>query len=287
MNLPILVPKKRRNLQFLLPMVKITEQPSLYRNLETRPVEEITAWINKEDAKVAPAIENALPQINKLIRAIVNKLNRGGRMFYLGAGSGGRLSVLDVIELPTTFGVEKGLVNSILAGGMEHLIEAREEMEDNILEGWERLQQENISVADIVIGISASGTTPFVLGALQKCRLSGISTGCIVSNPKSPIALYADFPVEVITGPEFLTGSTRMKCGTAQKMIFDMISTTVMIQLQRVEDNQMVNVLLINDKITDRAVKMLMEKSGMVQYENAKSLLLQYGSVKKAMDQLK
>ena len=287
MNLPILVPKKRRNLQFLLPMVKITEQPSLYRNLETRPVEEITAWINKEDAKVAPAIENALPQINKLIQAIVNKLNRGGRMFYLGAGSGGRLSVLDIIELPTTFGVEKGLVNSILAGGVEHLIEAREEMEDNILEGWERLQKENISVADIVVGISASGTTPFVLGALQKCRLSDISTGCIVSNPKSPIALYADFPVEVITGPEFLTGSTRMKCGTAQKMIFDMISTTVMIQLQRVEDNQMVNVLLINDKITDRAVKMLMEKSGIAQYENAKSLLLQYGSVKKAMDQLK
>lgn len=287
MNLPILVPKKRRNLQFLLPMVKITEQPSLYRNLETRPVEEITAWINKEDTKVAPAIENALPQINKLIQAIVNKLNRGGRMFYLGAGSGGRLSVLDIIELPTTFGVEKGLVNSILAGGMEHLIEAREEMEDNILEGWERLQKENISVADIVVGVSASGTTPFVLGALQKCRLSGISTGCIVSNPQSPIALYADFPVEVITGPEFLTGSTRMKCGTAQKMIFDMISTTVMIQLQRVEDNQMVNVMLINDKITDRAVKMLMEKSGIAQYENAKSLLLQYGSVKKAMDQLK
>ncbi|MDP4131272.1 MAG: N-acetylmuramic acid 6-phosphate etherase [Bacteroidota bacterium] len=268
-------------------MLKITEQPSSYRHLETRTIEEITASINKEDAKVVPAIAKALPQLNKLIRAIVEKLKNGGRMFYLGAGSGGRLSVLDVIELPTTFGVEKGLVNSILAGGADHLIEAREEMEDHVMEGWERLQNENISASDIVIGISASGTTPFVLGALKKCKQSGISTGCIVSNPGSPIAMYADFPVEVITGPEFLTGSTRMKCGSAQKMIFDMISTTVMIQLQRVEDNQMVNVLLINDKITDRAVKMLMEKSGISQYENAKSILLQYGSVKKAMDQLK
>jgi N-acetylmuramic acid 6-phosphate etherase len=268
-------------------MLKITEQPSPYRHLETKTIEEITQLINREDSKVAPAIEKALPQINLLVRCVVDKLKNGGRMFYLGAGSGGRLSVLDIIELPTTFGVEKGLVNSILAGGIEHLVEAREEMEDHFMEGWERLQQENISTADIVIGISASGTTPFVLGALKQCRAEGISTACIVSNPDSPIAQYADFPVEVITGPEFLTGSTRMKCGTAQKMIFDMISTTVMIQLQRVEDNQMVNVLLINDKITDRAVKMLMEKSGISQYENAKSVLLQYGSVKKAMDQLK
>ena len=208
-------------------------------------------------------------------------------MFYIGAGSGGRLSVLDIIELPTTFGVMKGLVNAILAGGMEHLTEAREEMEDNILEGWEKLQENDISAADIVIGISASGTTPFVLGALERCRRNKITTGCIVSNPGSPIAEYADFPIEVITGPEFITGSTRMKCVTAQKMIFDMISTTTMIQLQRVEDNQMVNVMLINDKIIDRAVKMLMGKTGAGDYETAKVLLLKHGSVKKAMDQMK
>ena len=268
-------------------MLKITEEPSVYRHLETRQVEEITALINKEDATVAIAIEKALPQINNLIRAIVGKLQQGGRMFYVGAGSGGRLSVLDIIELPTTFGVEKGLVNAVLAGGMEHLTEAREEMEDNILEGWQRLEEFHVSKADIVIGISASGTTPFVLGALAQCRRFRITTGCIVSNPDSPISEQADFPVEVITGPEFITGSTRMKCGTAQKMIFDMISTTVMIQLQRVEDNQMVNVMLINDKITDRAVKMLMGKVGIDNYDKAKALLLKYGSVKSAMDQMK
>lgn len=268
-------------------MVKITEQPSVYRHLETRQIEEITAFINKEDASVANAIQKALPQINSLIHAIVQKLKEGGRMFYIGAGSGGRLSVLDIIELPTTFGVEKGIFNSILAGGSEHLTEAREEMEDNIMECWEKLQDNNISPSDIVIGISASGTTPFVLGALEQCQRFNITTGCVVSNPDSPIAARADFPVEVITGPEFLTGSTRMKCGTAQKMIFDMISTTTMIQLQRVEDNQMVNVMLINDKIIDRAVKMLMGKTGLSDYDEAKALLLKHGSVKNAADQKK
>lgn len=266
-------------------MLKITEQPSPYRNLESKQIEEITGLINKEDASVANAVENSLPQINKLIHAIVSKLQQGGRMFYVGAGSGGRLSVLDVIELPTTYGVEKGLVNAVLAGGIEHLAEAREEMEDNIREGWERLQKENICAADLVIGISASGTTPFVLGALKECRMSQITTGCIVSNPGSPIAEQSDYPVEVITGPEFITGSTRMKCATAQKMILDMISTTTMIHLKRVEDNQMVNVMLVNDKIIDRAVKMLIGKTGVEDYGLAKSLLIKYGSVKKAADQ--
>ncbi|MBS1916906.1 MAG: N-acetylmuramic acid 6-phosphate etherase [Bacteroidetes bacterium] len=268
-------------------MIKITEQPSPHRQLETKTIEEITSLINAEDASVAAAIKKALPEVNKLIQAIVDKLKNGGRMFYLGAGSGGRLSVLDVIELPTTFGIEKGIVNTILAGGIEHLAEAREEMEDNFLEGWERLENENISSKDIVIGISASGTTPFVLGALEECRKNNIATGCIVSNPGSPVAASADFPVEVITGPEFITGSTRMKCGTAQKMLFDMISTTVMIQLGRVEDNQMVHVMLINDKITDRAVKMLMGKTGIADYNEAKKLLLEHGSVKTASDYLK
>ena len=268
-------------------MNKITEQSSVHRHLEEKQVEEITALINQENAVVSEAIALALPQINNLIHEIVRILKNGGRMFYLGAGSGGRLSVLDVIELPTTFGIEKGMVNVILAGGIEHLVEAREEMEDNLMEGWDRLVAEKICDKDMVIGISASGTTPFVLGALKACRDHKICTGCIVSNPDAPIAKEADFPVEVITGPEFITGSTRMKCGTAQKMIFDMISTTVMIQLGKVEDNQMVNVKLINKKITDRAVRMLMLNAGIDSYEEASALLHKKGSVKKALDYLK
>lgn len=267
-------------------MTRITEQPSLYRHLEKMSVEELTANINNEDKKVALAIEKSLPQLNKLISAIVGKLQKGGRMFYLGCGSGGRLSVLDIIELPTTYGIPKGVVNAVLAGGQEHLIEAPEEKEDDTEAGWAELKGYQISDKDIVVGISASGTTPFVLAALKECQKAGIITGCIVSNPDSPIASASDFPVEVITGPEFVTGSTRMKCGTAQKMIFDMISTTTMIRLGRVEDNSMVNVLLINDKITDRAVKILMEKAGLSDYSSAKTILLQHGSVKKAMEAL-
>jgi N-acetylmuramic acid 6-phosphate etherase len=267
-------------------MEKITEQPSLYRHLEKMKIEEITAHINHEDKKVALAVERSLPQLNRLIEAIVLKLRSGGRMFYLGAGSGGRLSVLDVIELPTTYGIPKGLVNVILAGGVDKLIKACEEMEDDTDAGWQMLQQENISEKDIVIGVSASGTTPFVLAALEQCRKNNITTGCIVSNPGSPIASQSDFPVEVITGPEFLTGSTRMKCGTAQKMIFDMISTTVMIQLGRVEDNRMVNMRLLNEKMVDRSVRMLMNRSGMTHYEEAKKILLEHGSVKKALDHI-
>ena len=247
-------------------------------------VEEITAHINNEDKTVAYAIEKALPQLNRLIKAVVDQLREGGRLFYLGAGSGGRLSVLDAIELPTTYGVSKDMVNVILAGGSEHLIEAREDMEDDIHDGWNRLLEKKVSPKDIVVGISASGTTPFVTEALRACKNNNIITGCIVSNPDSPVAGQSVFPVEIITGPEFLTGSTRMKCGTAQKMIFDIISTTTMIQLGRVEDNRMVNVMLVNEKIIDRAVKMLMDKAGLDDYEKAKSILIAYGSVRKALD---
>ena len=265
-------------------MIKITEQSSLYNDLEQKSVEELTAMINREDKRVPLAIEAALPQLNELIKAIVLKLKAGGRMFYLGAGSGGRLSVLDALELPTTYGIEKGIVNVVLAGGIPRLAEAPEEMEDLPEAGWHELLENNVTEKDIVVGISASGTTPFVFGALTNCREHGITTGCIVSNPESPIASVATFPVEVITGPEFITGSTRMKCGSAQKMIFDMISTTVMIQLGRVKDNKMVNVLLINDKITDRAVKMLMELGNITEYAKAKELLHAQGSVQKAID---
>ncbi|WP_339905754.1 N-acetylmuramic acid 6-phosphate etherase [uncultured Cyclobacterium sp.] len=267
-------------------MTKITEQPSLYRHLEKMSIEELTANINNEDKKVALAIEKALPEINLLIKNIVDKLENGGRLFYLGAGSGGRLSVLDAIELPTTYGIPKGKVNVILAGGVDRLIEAREEKEDDPNAGWEALKGYEVSDKDFVLGISASGTTPFVLGALKSCKANAVSTGCIVSNPESPIAANADFPVEILTGPEFVSGSTRMKCGTAQKMIFDMISTTSMIRLGRVEDNKMVNVLLINDKIVDRSVKMLMERAAMSNYEEAKALLMDKGSVKSALASL-
>ncbi|MEX2513915.1 MAG: N-acetylmuramic acid 6-phosphate etherase [Cyclobacteriaceae bacterium] len=267
-------------------MTKITEAPSLYRHLEKMSVEELTHHINNEDKKVALAIEASLPKINLLITAIVDKLETGGRLFYLGAGSGGRLSVLDAIELPTTYGIPKGTVNVILAGGVDRLVEAREEEEDDREAGWQALKEYKVNDMDFVLGISASGTTPFVLSALITCKEQGITTGCLVNNPDAPIARNVDYPVEVITGPEFVTGSTRMKCGTTQKMIFDMISTTAMIRLGRVEDNKMVNVLLINDKIVDRAVKMLMERAGMQDYDKAKDLLLEKGSVKKALDHI-
>lgn len=268
-------------------MELVTEQPSKYRHLEKMSIEEITASINHEDQTVGLVVEEALPQINLLIHSIVSKLKQAGRLFYLGSGSGGRLSVLDAIEMPTTYGISKGIINVILAGGIDRLADALEEKEDDTEEGWAKLVENKISSLDIVIGISASGTTPFVLAALKKCREHGITTGCIVSNPSSPIAKQADFAVEVITGPEFITGSTRMKCGTAQKMILDIISTTAMIQLDRVEDNNMIHVQLINDKITDRAVKMLMAKSGIKNYVEAKEILLKHGSVKKVLDSMK
>ncbi len=265
-------------------MIKITEQPSQYRNLEKMPVEEITTIINQEDEIVASVIKKVLPQINQLIHAIISKLKSGGRMFYVATGSGGRLSVLDVIELPTTFGIPKGIFNVILAGGTDRLVEALEGMEDDTAEGWRMLQNEKLSEKDIVVGIAASGTTPFVLAALQECHKRNITTGCIVSNPYSPIAAQADFRVEIITGPEILAGSTRMKCGTAQKMILDMISTTVMIQLGRVEDNRMVCMKLENEKMVDRSVRMLMEKAEISDYGKAKEMLIRYGSVKQTLD---
>jgi len=265
-------------------MERITEQPSKYRFLEKMSVDELITNINNEDRTVALAIEKQLPQISRMISAIEKQLKAGGRMFYLGAGTGGRLSVLDKVELPNTYGIEKGIVNVILAGGEENLVLALEEMEDDEADAWRQMQEYRVTDSDFVIGISASGTTPFVLAGLKKCRTNSIPCGCIVGNPDSPIAAVSDFPVEVVTGPEFVTGSTRMKCGTVQKMLFDMISTTVLIRLGRVEDNRMVNVRLINNKVVDRSVKMLMEKRSLTCYDEAKALILTYGNVKKAMD---
>ena len=263
---------------------RITEQPSHYRHLEKMSVAEIISNINKEDKKVADAVEEALPQIEDLINETADKMLAGGRLFYIGAGTSGRLGILDASECPPTYGVPQGLVIGIIAGGEKALINAIENAEDNSDQGWKDLQAYNVNEADVVIGVASSGTTPYVIGALKKCKENNIITGSIACNPRSPVSEVADFPVEVIVGPEFVTGSTRMKSGTAQKMILNMISTTVMIQLGRVEDNKMVNMQLTNKKVVNRGVKMLMEKSGITSETKAKQLLLKYGSVKKAIE---
>ena len=266
---------------------RITEQTSDYRHLEKMSVNEILANINKEDKKVPAAIEKVIPQIEVLIHAITDKMLMGGRLFYIGAGTSGRLGIVDASECPPTYGVPPGLVVGIIAGGLKAMTEAVEYAEDNLEQGWKDLQEHNISDKDVVVGIAASGTTPYVISALKKCKANGIVTGSISCNQDSPLSAAAEFPIEVVVGPEFVTGSTRMKSGTAQKLVLNMISTSVMIQLGRVEDNKMVNMQLTNDKIVDRGVKMLMEKTGITNYEDAKKLLVTSGSVKKAVDSYK
>ena len=266
-----------------MPFERITESDSNYRHLEKMPVVEILQHINTEDKTIPHAIEKQLPQIEALTNAIVDKMLCGGRLFYLGAGTSGRLGIVDASECPPTFGVPYGLVVGIIAGGDKAITQAVESVEDDTEQGWKDLQEHNINDKDIVIGIAASGTTPYVIRALQKCVENDIVTGSITCNPDAPISAVVNYPIEVITGPEFITGSTRMKSGTAQKLILNMISTAVMIQLGRVEDNKMVNMQLTNDKLTDRGVKMLMEKLNITDYESARSLLLEEGSVKKAL----
>ena len=265
---------------------KITEQPSHYRQLEKMSVGEILRNINQEDQTVPLAVEKAIPQIEKLAETAADKMLMGGRMFYIGAGTSGRLGIVDASECPPTYGVPYGLVIGIIAGGEKAITTAVEFAEDDKSQGWKDLLEFNVSDKDVVIGIAASGTTPYVIGALEECRKRGIVTGSISCNPDSPVSAAADFPIEVVVGPEFVTGSTRMKSGTAQKLVLNMISTTVMIQLGRVEDNKMVNMQLTNDKLVDRGTKMLMEKAKISEYEKAKQLLLKYGSVKKAADSL-
>ena len=263
-----------------------TEQPSRFRHLEKMPVKEIITHINEEDKTVAIAVEQALPQIEKLVVALVDKMLAGGRLFYIGAGTSGRLGILDASECPPTFGVPYDLVQGIIAGGFNAIIRAAEFAEDDTEQGWIDLQSKNITEKDFVIGIAASGTTPYVIGALHYCQKNNIETGCITCNEKTPLANVAKYAVEIITGPEFVTGSTRMKAGTAQKMALNMISTTAMIQLGRVEDNSMVNMQLSNEKLIDRGVKMLMEQSQLADYSGAKEILLKYGSVKKAVESI-
>jgi N-acetylmuramic acid 6-phosphate etherase len=263
---------------------KITEQESPYHHLEKMSVSEILTHINKEDQTVPLAVAKAIPQIEKLIDAVSDKMLMGGRLFYIGAGTSGRLAVVDASECPPTYGVPYGLVNAVIAGGEKAITTAIEFAEDDPEQGWKDLSAFNVSDKDVVIGIAASGTTPYVIGALNECRKRGIVTGSISCNPESPVSAAADFPIEVVVGPEFVTGSTRMKSGTAQKLVLNMISTTVMIELGRVEDNKMVNMQLTNEKLIDRGVKMLMERMKLTDYEKSKQLLLQFGSVKKAAD---
>lgn len=263
---------------------KVTEQPSPYRHLEKMPVSEIIAIMNREDKKVAEAVEKALPEIENLISEVSDKMLAGGRLFYIGAGTSGRLGILDASECPPTFGVPPGLVVGIIAGGNKAVTSAVEFAEDDAAQGWKDLKEHAITTADFVVGIASSGTTPYVIGALKKCRENGIATGSLSCNPGSPLSEYADFPVEVVVGPEFITGSTRMKSGTAQKLVLNMISTTAMIQIGRVEDNKMVNMQLTNEKLINRGTQMLMEKSSITDATLAKQLLLKYGSVKKASE---
>ncbi len=265
---------------------KITEEASLYNDLEHKSVEELLQDINTEDQKVALAVQKTIPQIAKLVKLIVPKMKRGGRIFYMGAGTSGRLGVLDASELPPTFGVSKTLVIGLIAGGDTALRNAVEAAEDNEEHGWNELAEHNINSNDTVIGIAASGTTPYVVGALRDAREHGILTACITSNPDSPMAAESDIPIEMIVGPEYVTGSSRMKSGTGQKMILNMISTAVMIQLGRVKGNKMVNMQLTNQKLVDRGTRMLVDILGL-DYGKAKSLLLLHGSVEKVLQETK
>lgn len=266
--------------------VKITEQSSLYDDLENKSVHELLVDINNEDKKVALAVEKAIPQIEKLVSQIVPRMEQGGRIFYMGAGTSGRLGVLDASEIPPTFGMPPTLVIGLIAGGDIALRNPVENAEDDMIKGWEELQSYNVNKNDIVIGIAASGTTPYVIGALREARKNGILTASISSNPDSPIAQEAEIAIEMIVGPEFVTGSSRMKSGTGQKMILNMITTATMIQLGRVKGNRMVNMQLSNEKLVDRGTRMIVDELKL-DYEQAKCMLLLHGSVKKAVDAYK
>ena len=262
---------------------KITEQNSLHDNLDKKSVKELLVEMNQEDQKVPLAVAKAIPQIEALVEKIVERMQRGGRIFYLGAGTSGRLGVLDASEIPPTFGMPGHLVVGLIAGGERALRNPVENAEDDINKGWAELVERNVNQNDTVIGIAASGTTPYVIGALRNARANGILTASVACNPDSPIAQEAEIKIEAIVDPEFVTGSTRLKSGTAQKLVLNMITTVTMIKLGRVKGNKMVNMQLSNAKLVDRGARMIVEELGL-EYELAKNILLIHGSVKKAID---
>ncbi|MES2628814.1 MAG: N-acetylmuramic acid 6-phosphate etherase [Bacteroidota bacterium] len=263
-------------------MSRITESSSHYSDLEQQSVHDLLTNINNEDKTVPLAVEKAIPQIEKLVNAVVERMQTGGRLFYMGAGTSGRLGIVDASECPPTFGVPHEWVIGIIAGGDTAIRRAVEFAEDDTEQGWKDLEQYGINAKDTVVGIAASGSTPYVIGAVQKCRENGILTGCVVCNPGSAIAQNVDIPVEVVVGPEFVTGSTRMKSGTAQKLTLNMISTAVMIRLGRVKGNKMVDMQLSNNKLVDRGINMIMDETG-VERSVAESLLTEHGNVRSAV----
>lgn len=264
--------------------MSITESSSNYNDLEKMSVRELLEGIHNEDNKVLPAIKRVIPQIEKLVTEIVHRVKKGGRLFYIGAGTSGRLGILDASEIPPTFGVDYGLVIGLIAGGDKAIRKAVESAEDDEKLSWEILKEYNINETDTVVGIAASGRTPYVIGAVKNSCENGILTACITSNPNSELAKNVDIPIEAIVGPEFVTGSTRMKSGTAQKLILNMITTTLMIQLGRVKGNKMVNMQLTNEKLVNRGTRMIMDELGYPE-EKAKRLLLLHGSVQKVLEQ--
>lgn len=264
---------------------RTTESDSKYRDLEKKSTLEILTDINTEDKSVPHAIEAIIPQIESLADAIYEKMKTGGRLFYIGAGTSGRLGIVDASECPPTFGVPHDWVIGLMAGGDSAMRKAVEFAEDDINLAWKDLSYYNINENDFVVGIAASGTTPYVINGLLDCNKRDINTGCISCNQGSPLASVTKYPVEVVVGPEYITGSTRMKSGTAQKLVLNMLSTTVMIKLGRVKDNKMVDMQLTNNKLVDRGTRMVMNKSN-VDYKTANKLLLQHGSVRAALNSL-
>jgi N-acetylmuramic acid 6-phosphate etherase len=263
--------------------VTTTESSSHYDHLEKMSVQELLVNINKEDKTVPLAIEQAIPQIEAIVNIIVEKMRGGGRLFYIGAGTSGRLGVVDASEIPPTYGLPHGKVIGLIAGGDKAIRKAVEYAEDDAQQAWKDLEEHLINQQDVLIGIAASGRTPYVIGGLKEARANGVVTGCVVCNANTEVAKQADYPVEVVVGPEFVTGSTRMKSGTAQKLVLNMISTTVMIKLGHVKGNKMVDMQLTNNKLVDRGTRMIMDELRIPQAE-AEKLLKQHGSVRKAVD---
>ncbi|MEM7160905.1 MAG: N-acetylmuramic acid 6-phosphate etherase [Bacteroidota bacterium] len=264
-------------------MEKITERESLHQHLEAKSTQEILEGINLEDQKVALAVKEILPEIKELVDAIHPRMEAGGRLFYIGAGTSGRLGIVDASECPPTFGVAHGLVVGLMAGGDTAIRKAVEFAEDDGTQGWQDLLVHEIGENDSVIGIAASGTTPYVVGALKECQEHNLLTGCITCNPKSPITEVADHALIPLVGPEYITGSTRMKSGTAQKLVLNMLSTSLMIKLGRVKGNRMVDMQLSNNKLVDRGTKMVMDALN-ISYEEANKKLMEAGSVREAIE---